>query len=95
MELTKKSDNKSADANQKEELEKRRPKPFRYISDLSELSDTDEPLSNSVMNTSSDEMVKKLMEQFDSAVGVGDVTTIERVIKKHEKRNKKQDPSIG
>jgi hypothetical protein len=94
MEMTKKSDNEPIDANQKEELEKRRPKPFRYISDLSELSDNDEQILTSVMNTNSDEMVKKLMKQFDSVVGVGDVNTIERVIQKHEKRNKKLDPSV-
>ena len=93
--MTKKPDNKSDDTNEKDDLEKRRPKPFRYISDLSELSDIDEPLSASVMNTNSEEMVKKLMEQFDSVVGVGDVNAIERVIQKHEKRNKKEDPSIG
>ena len=92
--MTKKSDNEPIDANQKEELEKRRPKPFRYISDLSELSDNDEQILTSVMNTNSDEMVKKLMKQFDSVVGVGDVNTIERVIQKHEKRNKKLDPSV-
>ena len=94
MEMTKKSDNESIDANQKEDLEKRRPKPFRYISDLSEISEIDEPLSTTVMNTSSHDMIKKLMEQFDSVVGVGDVTAIERVIQKHEKRNKKNDPSV-
>ena len=94
MEMTKKSENEPIDANQKEDLEKRRPKPFRYISDLSELSDNDEQLFTSVMNTNSDEMVKKLMEQFDSVVGVGDVNAIERVIQKHEKRNKKHDPSV-
>jgi hypothetical protein len=95
MEMTKKSDNLSDDASQKDELEKRRPKPFRYISDLSEISDTDEPLSTTFMNSNSDEMVKKLMEQFDSVVGVGDVNAIERVLQKHEKRNKKHDPSVG
>lgn len=92
--MTKKSDNEPIDANQKEDLEKRRPKPFRYISDLSELSANDEQILTSVMNTNSDEMVKKLIEQFDSVVGVGDVNTIERVIQKHEKRNKKLDPSV-
>lgn len=78
----------------KDDLDKRRPKPFRYIADLSELSE-EEFLSTTVMSTTSDHTVQKLIEQFDTVVGVGDVNAIEKVLKKHEKRNKKHDPSIG
>ena len=94
MDITNESNN-SLDSNEKDDLEKRRPKPFRYIQNLSELSDEHEILSTTVMSTRSDVMVKKLMEQFDSVVGIGDVQTIERVLKKHESKNKKVDPSIG
>jgi len=95
MEMTKKSKNETIEDSDKDDLEKRRPKPFRYITTLSELSDEDELLSNTVMSTKSDDTVNKLMEQFDTIVGVGDTNTIERVVQKHEKRNKKFDPSIG
>ena len=47
------------------------------------------------MSTQSDDMVKKLIKQFDSVVGVGDVNAIERVLKKHEIKLKRDDPSIG
>jgi hypothetical protein len=95
MEITKKYSSDSIKNSDKDDLKKRRPKPFRYVTNLSEVYDGDELLSETVMTTKADATVKKLMEQFDSVVGIGDVSTIERVLQKHEKRNKKHDPSIG
>lgn len=95
MESTKKISNDRVKNSEKDDLEKRRPKPFRYVTNLSEIYKGDELLSETVMTTKADATVKKLMQQFDSVVGIGDVSTIERVLQKHEKRNKKYDPSIG
>jgi len=89
------STNESNQSTDKNDMEKRRPKPFRYIKKLSELPVSEDLFSETVMSTKSDFTVEKLIEQFDSVVGVGDVQTIERVVQKHEKRNKKDDPSIG
>lgn len=89
------STNESNQSTDKDDMEKRRPKPFRYIKKLSELPVSEDLFSETVMSTKSDFTVEKLIEQFDSVVGVGDVQTIERVVQKHEKRNKKDDPSIG
>lgn len=94
MEINDKTQNDTSKQSDKDDLEKRRPKPFRYIADLSELSEEDF-LSTTVMSTRSNDTVNTLMKQFDSIVGVGDVNTIEKVLQKHEKRNKKHDPSIG
>lgn len=87
--------NESNQSSDKDDLEKRRPRPFRYIKDLSELPVSEDLFSETVMSTKSDFTVEKLIEQFDSVVGVGDVQAIERVVKKHEKRNHKHDPSVG
>lgn len=95
MEMTKKSTDEYRDHSDKDDMEKRRPKPFRYIANLSELGEETDVLSTSVMAQSTDITVEKLMKQFDSVVGVGDVNAIERVVQKHEKKNKKHDPSIG
>ncbi len=89
------STKKSNQSTEKDDLEKRRPKPFRYIKKLSELPVSEDLFSETVMSAKSDFTVKKLIEQFDSVVGVGDVQTIERIVQKHEKRHQKQDPSIG
>lgn len=94
MEMTDESDNKTMNNNEKDDLEKRRPKPFRYIKNLSEISEDHEILSTTIMSTQSDDLVKKLINQFDSVVGVGDVNAIERVLKKHESKYKRNDPSI-
>lgn len=93
--MTKKNEGTSNGNIDKDDLEKRRPKPFRYISDLSELSKLDDdPLSTTSMSLNSEDTVKKLIDQFDSVVGIGDMNAIERVLQRHEKRNKKHDPSI-
>jgi len=69
------------------EIEKRKPKPFRYISNLDEVSEelTDQQLGHSVMT---DEKLtsEKLRENFESTLGIGDISTIEQVVQRHEKK---------
>jgi hypothetical protein len=93
MEMEEKKTNDAWNS-EKDEMEKRRPKPYRYITDISELPNDEDIKMSTVMSVKSDVTVKKLMEQFDSVIGLGDVNAIERVVQKHEKRHKKHDPSI-
>lgn len=79
---------------EKDELDKRKPKPYRYITDISESSSEQDLKIDTVMAAKSDITIEKLMEQFDSVVALGDMDAIERVVQKHEKRNQKHDPSI-
>jgi len=92
--MLKKTSKDTIEDSDKDDLEKRRPKPFRYISNLSEVYEEDELITETVMATKSDTTVKKLMEQFETVVGVGDMNTVERVLQKHEQKHKKHDPSI-
>lgn len=76
------------------DIEKRRPKPFRYITTLDEGTEaaaTNEKFPISVMT---DEMTqsKKLHESVLTPVCLGDVSAIESVVRRHEgKRDKKTE----
>ncbi len=77
------------------EMEKRRPKPFRYVStlDLEKQHDnkTIEKSPISVM-TNENTQSRQLRESFHTTVGIGDVSTIESVLRRHEmKRDKKKE----
>ena len=68
------------------EIEKRKPKPFRYVDDLDNESDNfDNEITHSLM-TDVGETSEKLKESFDSVVGIGNINAIESVLKKHEVR---------
>lgn len=76
------------------EIEKRKPKPFRYVSDLKEINNNSiEEIPNSVML---DEVstAQKIQENFESVIGVGDIETIESVLKKHEEKRENKN-TIG
>lgn len=79
------------------EIEKRKPKPFRYVSNLDELKDTqDEPIMEHSVMTDEKATSEKLRENFDSTLGIGDMNAVENVIKKHQqKRNKDQSIDIA
>ncbi|MDG6219111.1 MAG: hypothetical protein QCI00_06695, partial [Candidatus Thermoplasmatota archaeon] len=57
-------------------------------------NEKDPKIDTTIMSATTEITVGKLMEQFDSVVGLGDMDAIERVVQKHEKKNKKHDPSI-
>ena len=70
-----------------EELKKRRPKPFRYLKKEeieAELS-SQEPESISVMKEPS---TPKIVEEKWAILGLGDIETIENVLRKHEASKK-------
>jgi hypothetical protein len=70
-----------------EEINKRRPKPFRYLTDKDEiktiLSEENTPVT--MMTTSNK---PKIVDDFLTVTGLGDVETIENVIKKHQASRK-------
>ena len=90
-------ENQQNDMDPNEEIEKRKPKPFRYISDINELN---EELSNTLTKQTVmvDEKTtsKKLRENFENTLGVGDIDIVEQVLKKHKnKRDKKRAIDIA
>ncbi|OYT29123.1 hypothetical protein B6U98_03165 [Thermoplasmatales archaeon ex4572_165] len=90
-------ENQQNDMDPNEEIEKRKPKPFRYISDINELN---EELSNTITKNTVmvDEKTtsKKLRENFENTLGVGDIDIVEQVLKKHKnKRDKNRDIDIA
>jgi len=65
-----------------EELKKRRPKPFRYLNKeeiQAELS-PQKPESVSVMK---DPVLPQIADDEDAILGLGDIETIENVLKRH------------
>ena len=67
-----------------EELKKRRPKPFRYITDKEDIQaelTKEDSTPDSFMEESPS---TKIVEDKLAILGLGDVETIENVIKKHE-----------
>ena len=70
-----------------EEIKKRRPKPFRYLNKeetQDELSQT-EPVSVSVMKESTP---TQIVEDNYAILGLGDLETIENVLKRHKASKK-------
>ena len=65
-----------------EEVKKRRPKPFRYLTDKEEMKAELEKITTvSVMKLST---APKVVDDRLAILGLGDIQTIENVIKKHE-----------
>jgi hypothetical protein len=79
-----------------EEIEKRKPKPFRYISSKNEIDEilSEQTLKDTIM-TDEQTTSKKLRENFESTIGIGDMDIIEQVIQKHKnKRDNEQNLDI-
>jgi len=78
------------------DIEKRRPKPFRYVSTLDDLSDSkrDEIINHTIM-TDEKTTSEKLRKNFESTLGIGDMDTVENVLKKHKvKRDNEKNIDI-
>jgi len=76
------------DCNGKDELEKRKPKPYRYLTDereIKRLLELEEKNYYSVMNNSKKPLI---VNDYLSVSGLGDTQTIEKVIRKHEASRK-------
>ena len=70
-----------------EELKKRRPKPFRYLKkeEIHDELSPAEPVSISVMKEPS---TPQIVEDNYAILGLGDVETIENVLKRHKASRK-------
>lgn len=71
-----------------EEVKKRRPKPFRYLTEKEEIKaelGPDVPTPISVMKESP---AARIVDEKLAILGIGDIETIENVIKRHEASKK-------
>jgi len=71
-----------------EEIKKRRPKPFRYLTDQEEIKAelrSEEAVPVSVMKESTS---AKIVNEKLAVLGLGDVEAIENVIKRHQASRK-------
>jgi hypothetical protein len=78
-----------------EDIEKRKPKPFRYITDLKEINDDiEETQIEKTVMTDEQSTSEHLIKNFESAIGVGDIAIVEQVLKKH-KMKRENESDIG
>jgi hypothetical protein len=71
-----------------EEIKKRRPKPFRYLTDEKEIEaelTSEEPTPVSVMK---EPTAAKIVDEKLAVIGLGDVDAIENVLRRHEASRK-------
>lgn len=73
-----------------EEIKKKRPKPFRYLTDQKEINQelTSEKTQISVMKESTR---AKIVDNQLAILGLGDMDTVENVLKRHEASRKFKD----
>jgi hypothetical protein len=74
-----------------EEVKKRKPKPFRYLTDSDEIKAelSQEKVTPPSVMKSPDQ--PKIIENDIFIVGMGDIETIENIIRKHEMSRKFKD----
>ena len=67
-----------------DEIEKRKPKPFRYVSEPNEIHKIlDHSFDKPSVMTDEENTVNILRENFETELSVGDVDSIEQVVQKH------------
>jgi hypothetical protein len=70
-----------------EELKKRRPKPFRYLN-KEEIQDELKPEEQSSVSVMKETATMQIVEDNYAILGLGDIETIENVLKKHKASKK-------
>ena len=70
-----------------EELKKRRPKPFRYLN-KKEIQDELKPEEQSSVSVMKEPATPQIVEDNYAILGLGDIETIENVLKKHNASKK-------
>jgi hypothetical protein len=70
-----------------EELKKRRPKPFRYLN-KEEILDELKPEEQSSVSVMKETATTQIVEDNYAILGLGDIETIENVLKKHKASKK-------
>jgi hypothetical protein len=71
-----------------EELKKRRPKPFRYLTDKEDIQAELASEENTQFSVMEESPASKIVEDKLAVLGLGDVETIENVIRKHQASRK-------
>ena len=71
-----------------EEIKKRKPKPFRYLTNGEEIQAELTPEEPSPVSVMKEKQTAKITEEKWAVLGLGDVETIENVIKRHEASRK-------
>ena len=67
-----------------EELKKRKPKPFRYLTDKEDIQAELSRDEFTTISTMEEPSAAKIVDDKLAVLGLGDVETIENVIKKHQ-----------
>lgn len=70
-----------------EELKKRRPKPFRYLN-KEEIQDELKPQEQLSVSVMKEPATPQIVEDNYAILGLGDIETIENVLKKHNASKK-------
>jgi hypothetical protein len=71
-----------------EEIKKRKPKPFRYITNQEEVQTELTSEEETLISVMKEPTTAEIVEDKLAILGVGDVQAIENVIKKHEASRK-------
>ena len=67
-----------------DEIEKRKPKPYRYVSEPDEIHKIlDNSFDQPSVMTDEENTAKILRDNFETELSVGDVDSIEQVVQKH------------
>lgn len=71
-----------------DEIKKRKPKPFRYLTDKEDIQAELTKDENSQVTVMGDSPATRIVEDKLAVLGLGDIETIENVIKKHQASRK-------
>jgi len=71
-----------------EDIKKRKPKPFRYLTDEKEIQAELTPEEETPPSVMKEPTAPKIIEDEFAILGLGDVDTIENVLRKHEASRK-------
>lgn len=71
-----------------EDIKKRKPKPFRYLTNKDEIQAELTPEGTSQVSVMKESPSTKIAEENWAILGLGDLETIESVIKRHEASRK-------
>ena len=72
----------------KDEIKKRKPQPFRYLTNPEEIKIVLDDLNDTHFTVMKAPTAPKIVEENLAVVGLGDVEKIESIIKKHEASKK-------
>ena len=71
-----------------EEIKKRRPKPFRYITDKNEIQTVLSERNQQEITVMKTSARHKIVDEQLAVVGLGNVETIENILRKHQASRK-------